>query len=275
MKEALKNLTETKRSRNIFMIALFLVLAFLVFKDVTYAQTPLIDKSLKSYKKPANIKKYFEDKYKDQMDVGSLTSDLQETPQGPRGNLHISGHFKVKNVEETSNKADRARAIAKAFLRDEAELLGLPDLNELHEDSIATNMGHDGEYTSIYYTRYIGNLPLENSRIHIGIRPDESIELIDASLAIARSELYQAAAKNRLTKEEASKIVENDMKIRREAKKIKIGSASEVAIETAPYVIWHINVTQQDQQETEWGYTVDSITGRIVRKGKVQRATVD
>ena len=71
------------------------------------AQSVLPDNSLESYTMPDNWKKYFEDKYGH---LESISSTVQETPQGPNGSLHISGHLKV-NVEDTApgEKVERAR----------------------------------------------------------------------------------------------------------------------------------------------------------------------
>ena len=255
--------------QKLLTITLVLILSLFVLCQTANAQNAPNDKSLKSYKKPPNLKKYFQDKYKDQIDMDMITSNLQETPQGPRGKLHLSGHIKPKNVEATSgdgDKATRARAIAKAFLKDESELFGLPDLNELREYKIITSKGLKGEYTQIYYTRYIDDWPLDNSRAHIVIGPDESITSMYVTLTPAPSELYQAVAKKLITESEATEIVERDMKAHRiQSKGMSISSIHKYALTKPPYVVWIITI---GTRVNGWAYTINAITGDIILKNK-------
>src|SRR3990172_1902978 len=253
--------------QKLLTITSVLILSLFISCQTTYAQDAVKDKSLKSYKKPPNLKKYFQDKYKDQIDMDRLTSDLQETPQGPRGYLHLGGHIRPRNVEATSgDKAARARAIAKAFLKDESELLGLPDLNELREYKINTTLGHDGEYTDIYYTRYIGDFPFDAATVHIAIGPDETITTLSADLVPAPSELYQAVAKKLITESEATEIVERDMKAHRiQSKGMSISSIHKFALAKPPYVVWIITIGTRAKGLV---YTINAITGDIIRKNK-------
>src|SRR3990172_8338361 len=84
--------------QKLLTITLVLILSLFVLCQTANAQNAPNDKSLKSYKKPPNLKKYFQEKYKDQMDTDMITSDLQETPYGPRGYLHLRGHMRPRNV---------------------------------------------------------------------------------------------------------------------------------------------------------------------------------
>ena len=238
-----------------------LLLSAIIFS--IHAQAEVHDKSLKSYKLPPNLKKYFQDKYKDQIDKDSPTSKLQETPHGPRGTLHVSGNFRVKNIEALpEDKADRARAIAKVFLRDEAELLGLPDLNELREYKISTSKGHDGEYTSIYYRRYIDGLPLEKSWAHIAIGPDESIVLMNISLVPASPELYTAVTNKTITEEEALRIIKKDARAKNVDEKRFKAKIKIYAISSSPYVVWKGRVSMVGGRY--WKYVVNAFTGEII-----------
>ena len=54
-----------------------------------------------------------------------MTSTVQQTPNGPSGKLHIRGNITPKNVKAAEGVQGRARAIAEAFLEEEAELLGI------------------------------------------------------------------------------------------------------------------------------------------------------
>lgn len=201
MKKTIEIQNCTMQCVKLILTTASLLLIIFILCSTSYAQanppqTEVHDKSLKSYKLPPNLKKHLQKKHKDQIE--EVTSDLQETPQGPRGSLIITGHIKPKNVESLSkDKTGRARAIAHAFLKDEAELLGLSDLSEMREYKILSDKVYAGEYIHIYYVRYINGLQFENTSLHIkiGPEPDESITYVDASLVPAPSELYHAVEK--------------------------------------------------------------------------------
>jgi hypothetical protein len=237
-------------------------------------QAEVHDKSLKSYKLPPNLKKHLQEKYKDQ--IYEVSSNIQETPQGPRGTLNISGHIKQKKFETTSgDKAGRVRAHANAFLKDESELLGLLDLNELREYKIATTMGHDGEYTDIYYARYIDDLHFENAMVHITIGPDESIMFVTAVLVPASSELYNAVTKKMITENEVSKIIERDLKAHGfEPEDVAISNVNKSALSTSPYVVWTAAVDLKNLKKKHdmpaWGYEINAFSGEILHKSDIR-----
>ncbi len=283
MKQTVNILNGTaQQSKSRMIIASALILLFM-FCQIAFAQNAPNDKSLKSYKLPPNLKKHLQDKYKDKDGKDQITrisSNLQETPQGPRGRLWLSGHIRPKNFEATSgDKYAHARAIAMAFLKEEAELLGLPDLNELRESKIKADMGHDGEYTDIYYDRYIGDVPFESGDIHITIGPDESIRHVTASLLPVPSETYQAVTKKTITEDDALKIVKRDIKAHGwEPDNMKVNDIRKFASNNSPYVFWGLDVKakytakqmgpeqRKDMGSGWWGYIIDAFTGDIYRK---------
>jgi hypothetical protein len=266
MKRAVKILNNVIRQNlKLLTTALILVLSLAVFYESGHAQTEVHDKSLKSYKLPPNLKKHLQEKYKNQ--IKEITSNIQETPQGPRGSLDIMGHILPKNIESTSGgKEDRARAIAKAFLEDEAELLGLPDLKEVREYKLVTDKVFAGEYVHIYFDRYIDDLQLDKASIHIKIGPDEAITYVSATLVAAPSELYQAVTKQTITEEEALKTVEKDLKAHgSDPKEMNVLHSSKFAIPTPPYAIWSLDVNLK-RKPARWSYTIDAFTGNIREK---------
>jgi hypothetical protein len=61
-----------------------------------------------------------------------------------------------KNVASLGgDRENRSRAIAKAFLEEEAELLGITSMDEIKEYGIETSKGNDGDFTNIYYRRSV------------------------------------------------------------------------------------------------------------------------
>jgi hypothetical protein len=262
MQEAFRCFT-TSRSGGVLML-LCALLVFAGSADTINAQTQVHDNSIKNYKMPRNWKKYFEEKY---INLETITSTVQETPHGPLGHLHIGGHFKIKNFEAVSgDRIERGRAMAQAFLRDEKEVLGFRDLYELREYKIWTSQGHDGEFADIVYARYIGDLPIDGSSVHISIGPDETIWFMDASLVPSPVELYEAAAKRLITDKEAIQIVEQDMQAMAiDPKEKKISKTSIFATAKPPYIFWIINTGSQAHG---WSYTLDALTGDRISKKK-------
>lgn len=257
----------TNQVIRLMLATIFLILVLFALSDASHAQTAVHDKSLKAYKLPANLKEHITEKHKYQID--EITSSLQETPRGPRGKLHLSGRIKPKKHEATSGgKDDHARAIAKAFLLEESELLGLPDLNELREQKISTKTGFNGEFTHIYYTRYIDGLPLEDSWLHIVIRADGTIGTMDASLVPVPSELYEAVANKTIPEEEARRIIEKDARTKNaDIKRYKSGELKIYAIPSAPYAVWKGSVSLGSGKR--WEYDVNAFTGEIINLRKM------
>ncbi len=249
-----------------------LVLLFSIFCLGARAQsaptgTGTTDKSLKAYKLPPNLKKYFHDKYNDQID--DISSNLQETPQGPRGTMYISGHIKTNITASThENNPDSARKIAQAFLKDEGELLGLKDLNELREESIRTDIGPGGEITHVYYVRYIGNFPLDGATLHVVVGPDNTITYTRASLVPVPAELYQAVSKKTISEDDVRQIIEKDLRSKGiTLSDVVITDIKQYAMTSQPYVVWKLNVVTKTGSD-RWNYVIDAIRSKIVTKEK-------
>ena len=252
--------------QKLLTITAVLILSWALFCLTSYAQTEVQDKSLKSYKLPPRLKNYLQEKYKGQ--IKEVSSALLETPQGPRGYLDIRGHIKPRNVESASEDKDgRARAIAKAFLKDEAELLGLSDLNELREYKLVIDKG----YVHIYYVRYIDDLLFDKFSLHIAIGPDETITYFSASLVPAPSELYQAVAKKMITESEVQKIIEGELTAHGFTREdVSLSSIHKTALPTSPYVVWTAVVDLKNLKKKHdtpsWVYEVNAFTGEILHK---------
>ncbi len=260
------------KSKKILTFISFLSLSFVVLCHVVSAQsaptgTGTTDKSLKGYKLPPNLKKYFIGKYKDQID--DISSNLQETPQGPRGTMYISGHIKTNITASTrENDPDSARRIAQAFLKDEVELLGLTDLNELREESIKTDIGRGGAITHVYYERYIGNFALDGATLHIVVGPDNTITYTRASLVPAPGELYKAVAKKTISEDDVRQLIEKDLGSKGIAlSDVLMTDIKQYAMSSQPYVVWKLNVVTKTGSD-RWKYVIDAINTKIVSKQK-------
>jgi hypothetical protein len=210
----------------------------------------------------AKFKHYLKQKYKEIYDVDT---QAKQTQYGPSGSIYISGEIVPKekiNLPAEADKHGRARAIAKAFLEDEAELFGIVNLNEVRERLIDTSRGYYGEYVEIYYRRYINNVELAGSYIHVTVLPNESITGVMAYLVAVPPEVYEATKKKTLSEEEIKEIVLTNMNKSRSANEAEFTEKShlfrKMAVTYPPYVIWSALGT--------WSYIVNAFTGEIIEK---------
>ena len=238
------------------------ILSLSIFCQLALAQTePLKINGIE-------VKEYLIEKYKlHKVHKDDLTSTLQQTPYGPSGKLYImSENITPKTVIATGDIQTRAQAIAKAFLQEEAVLLGISNIDEIKEMSIDifTSLYTNFTTTNIYYRRYINNLELENAYIQITIGHDGNIRSVSAELVAIPSELYEAVKKKTVTKDEAINIIKQDLlsnKIApRDIMKLNI---TKIATQSQPYVVWKADVILSTGR---FGYSINAFTGEIVKK---------
>jgi hypothetical protein len=200
--------------------------------------------------------------------IREVTSSIQETPNGPQGSLRISGDFTPKNALPPSegDRNSRALAIARAFLEEEAALLGIKNMDELRIRWSHTSKVYGGEATNIYYDRYIHDIKLDLSTIHITIGPSETIRYVNASLVPAPPELYQAATREMLKEDKIREIVEPNLKSAKfDVKNIKIAQVDKVAVPKPPYVIWKV-LAGSTVGRGAWEFLIDAFTGEVLEK---------
>lgn len=154
------------------------------FEEPTYTPPADIEEKLKSIKPiPSNIMKYLKDKH----NVENVTASLQQTSHGPNGSVYFRGNIvpktadgvPVKSVITETGRKERARAIARAIIAEEVSLLGITDMEELKE----VNSLDKPEGVSIYFNRYIGDLPFEYGDIAVHFKADgETIMSLQANV---------------------------------------------------------------------------------------------
>lgn len=220
--------------------------------------------------KGKEAKEYLIDKYK--LKKSQVRSEIQQTTNGPKGKLYFvrdmgrGSTLKVPMTSDIKDRENRAREIAKSFLKEEADLFGITDINEMREMRISTSKGHDGDYTMVRYHRFINDLQFDNAYIWVNIGSDESITVVQAELVPASPELYEAVKKKTLSEAEIQKIVEKDVEsIGRDSKDMRILHVLKFAIASHPYVIWSVNVNFK-KGLGRLGYTIDAFTGEILTK---------
>ena len=246
----------------LLLITLVLFLTLLIFGHNAEAQDiPVTQQSTQ------DVKQYLTDKY---IEIHDVVSTIEQTQDGPRGRLNIRGKIVPKAEIVGTDKKERSRAIAKAFLEEEADLFGITDMEEIREIGIYSGKGRDGEYTNINYRRYIDNLELGEMYIRLRVGPREKITRVNAELVPVPIELYEAVKKQTITEDKAIKTVERDLNSDGiEPKDIRILKIVKVAISSPPYVIWTVDANLK-KGEGRWGYQIDAFTGEILKKGKIQ-----
>ncbi len=258
-------------------IVFFLLSVLFVFTQTASAQggTEVSLKPLKVNGK--EVREYLTEKYQLQkIHMDDLTSTLEETLNGPKGKLHFmrikDGGITPKRVtasKNIQNHEDRARAIAKAFIKEETSLFGIINMEEIREIRIKTEKGHDDEYTMIRYRRYINNLELDGMYIWIDVELDGRISWISADLVPVPPELYEAVKKKTLIEAEIRTIIEQNLgSFQKDLTGMKISEIRKIAISSPPYVVWVANAGVKSDHGM-WGYTVDAFTGEILKRGYV------
>ncbi|MDH4099523.1 MAG: hypothetical protein OEV28_02970 [Nitrospirota bacterium] len=228
-----------------------------------------IEKKLKSIPPlPPNIKQYLEDKYVRLADLPSV--HLQMTPYGQQiESIHIRGDItprdeakaeKFWKAKNEPSREERARALAMAFLEEEAGLLGIIDMREINEKKISVNEYGTG-YIDIYYERKIGNVELEYSFINVGIGPNDIVTNLTVNVIHVTPELYHALRKPTLKKREIYEIVKQDVKksLGPDTELRIFTGFKKVAIPKPPYVVWK-------GRGGAWEYRIDAFTGEILKK---------
>lgn len=153
-------------------------------EEPTYRPPTDIEQRLESLKLPKDVSKHLKDKYRMKGNVLDQNT-IKQTLYGPSGKISIDGwdkNLKPQTEIVGESKEERARAIAKAFMAEEAELLGIVDITEIKENKIVIGQGERGDYINIHYGRVINGVELKGSYIHITIGPEETITRVNADV---------------------------------------------------------------------------------------------
>jgi hypothetical protein len=251
--------TMQKTGKGFFFVVLVMMSMLFIVCQVAIAQNEAGQTDENVQAQPKNLNDYFRGKYKFR-GTDIVMSTVRRTPYGPKGHLGLSGHIKMSNVQAAPGEHGLERAIARAFLEEEAVLLGITDMNEFREDKVYKS---DLNITYVLYRRYINNLKLEEVYIDIAIGTDETIRSVDATLVPVSPEAYEASTKKTLPESRVREIVLRDL--RSSGDDQHLGKVQKYVIDEPPYVIWDIM--------SRWHYRVDAFTGEILRKTTTQIGT--
>jgi hypothetical protein len=248
-----------------WIMAGVLVAVFSVFGQAMALNEPAQPAKNEQAQPAKNLNEYFRGKYIFRNSTDFVTSSIRPTLYGPKGRLGISAEIRMGNVPSLPSEHGQARAIAKAFLEEEGAVLGITDMNEIHETKVYRN---EENTTFVLYTRIINGLELDGMYVHIAIRKDGIIRSVDATLVPVSPEVYEATTKKTLSKEQIRRIVDQDLRsFPRKGSKPDLSRAefNKYAVPDVPYVVWDVKAGRH--------YRIDAFTGEILRKTEMR--TVD
>jgi len=232
---------------------------------------PLVQTAPAQNALPTDIKDHLTSKYNLRPD--DVFSQIQQTPAGPKGYLDIKGRIVPNYVATSESLQDKARASAESLLKEEPALFGSANMDEIRR----IQMFKDKEdHINIRYLRYIGDWELRGAYVNLRIAPDGSIVSAKAYLIPTPLELYHAAATKTLTEAEIRTIVEDDMQADAQSPETtpimkeqinnfdtKLMRPRKFAIPEPPYLTWEVH--------TAWVYTIDALSGKILKKSPIVR----
>lgn len=251
------------------------------FEEPTYTAPTNIEERLGNLKMPKLERKHLSDKYPG-LEKKETFSNLKQTEYGPAGELDISGKIAPKGgwgsvLDGKEGKEERARAIAKAFIGEEAILFGITDMEEMKEQFFKTD---EIGFTHISFERYVGGLPIKNVYITIHIGPDETIRSLQSKVVAPSPALYQALANKTIGKGKVFKIVRDSLKPTPDSDvSVGVSKAYKEALLDPPYVIWNVETTSFETingqpRDWQWEFKIDAFTGEIIQKREKPMATV-
>ncbi|MGD0584941.1 MAG: DUF3617 family protein, partial [Oryzomonas sp.] len=213
------------------------------------------------HKSPQIFKHYIKGKYPQ---IQDMESDVKLTMDGPSGHFSLSGNIDLHSKAELDpavepDRIAKARLLAKTFMEEERELLDIKKSDEIVESNILTDNGFGGQYTHLYFKKFINSIEFQGTIIHIIIGPEETIRQVFVDLVPVSPEMYTASAKQSLSEEEIKSIVMNDIRANNiNTSGYKPLTPHKYVVIEPPYIIWKVSCY--------WAYTFDAFTGEVLWK---------
>lgn len=217
------------------------------------------------------LKLHIKTKYGSKINIENIA--IKQTPYGPQGSIYLDvDHFGPKPVsvphESKEEKEQHARKVARQFIEDEKELLGVYDFEEVRETRISSGKENYGEFTRLFFKLYINGYELYASDYDLTIGSDDKIFAVSARLIPVSLTMYEATQQKALSDVEIIDIVINDLKaeqsrLHKDYNKNSVAShpfvnMNKVLIDKPPYAVWEIHDT--------YVYIINAVTGQIVSK---------
>jgi Zn-dependent metalloprotease len=244
-----------KISRKLFAIAL--VVAVLFACGTAMAQPKFSPAETKESKE---LKKYLKEKY---VHISEVRSSKEKSHWGIRKRINIIGSIAPKAEVKGKDKRERSKAVSKAFILGEPSIFGITREDEITE--VKVNQGTRG-HAYFRYRRNIEGLPLLGMEILMSVGPDEKVTSVSAHIFQAPPELYKAARKKTISKDEAASIIRKDLAQEVVVGVIQILNIEKYAVASPPWVIWEGDVNMATGEPGRWLYRIDAFTGEIISK---------
>ena len=199
--------------------------------------------------------------------VDRLTSTLEETPHGPCGRLTIEGSLRPKDPPEGSTPENRARGIARAFLQQEAALLGIADLAAIKEREVRIL---PKEQVNVGYFLEVGGLEIWGTyfAFRIDLASGGAIARFETDLFPVSPDLESKLKSPTISADAAREIVVRDLEADPPASAIPsdpvVTVSRRFAIAREPWVVW--GATAARGGLPAWSYTVDAFSGKVLSK---------
>jgi Zn-dependent metalloprotease len=188
-------------------------------------------------------------------------------PSGPTGLFFIAGDLQPSEERRRGSgnrlPAQKPESTASAFVRDEAEFLGMtrPDEELRLRRKTEDNYGR----VHVFFDKYIAGVRLDGMDVRVHMNPDGSVFAFQGNLialsASTKADIAAAASSARITEERVREIITGDIG----AGVGFVMRAEKLAIPSRPYVVWRAGVSARGAAGN-LVYTIDAITGQAISK---------
>lgn len=165
----------------------------------------------------------------------------------------------------------KPRAMARAFLQEEAApLFGIRPA-DIHADKVSKGRPEHVTQTSIRHQIHVGDLPLEGAWVTIGFDSHDRIVNVSARLVPITEAMRQAARHPTIGEQQIRRFVQADIETDAKSEDApypvrrypadpykRPTDVEKFVIPTPPYVVWHV--------QSIWRYYIDAFTGEILSK---------
>jgi hypothetical protein len=175
------------------------------------------------------------------------------------GRFIVRGDLTPAAAENPAVVAAGPRAIAEAFLAEEATTFGILDLADMEEVLVETGpMG----WSLVTYHRRVGGLRLEGAVMQLEIDPAGRIQIVEGKLPPVPVELYDALSQPVLSRDEVMAITSRELVAAgRDPNLAKHPYL--IATSNPPYVVWKVSSSVNLVIDASTGEVLERHEGRI------------
>ena len=251
--------------------------AFLMFLLLGFASPDVLAKGPSAIKADkGEVQRYLHGKYK----IKEILIEEREDTYHGRGHwrqLSLGGETRDNDITPPAARnvlsSKDPRKIAKAFLAEEADLLGLTPISEMREVEIKENViqgplippEEHGTHVGVGYDHYLNSLRLDGTRTGVSVGPSGKVLYVYAEVVDITPALLEAVKQPSLPQTEIRRAIKKDLIANgKDPDKVENLTDEKYAIPMSPYVIWEVELTLGGLDA--WIYRVNAFTGQIIRK---------